>query len=237
MGQSIHKLHMMKPRLVFLLNTIGWLMLFVALFMGSICSTAFDPGLYFKYQLEAEVLDYAGISEEDMLLLDVNLANYLFGRTDTPNAEIAVFGKMQPAFNEKELIHLDDCRELLSLTANVPLNCFLAVAGVLLVLRDKRGRGTPAWTASAIILAPIAFLGLWAAVDFNSAFHFFHKILFTNNLWLLDPRTDLLIRICPASMFAGMGLRIGLKAAFALLGLPLIVTIAHYLSERKRKSK
>ena len=228
----------MKRRIRFALSTFGWLMLFMALFMGTIRSTAYDPGLYFKYQLEAHVLDYAGISEEDLILLDVNLADYLFGRKDTPNAEISVFGAIQPAFNEKELIHLSDCRKLLVLTANVPLNCFLALAGVFLVLADKRGRGTaPAWIASAIIFAPIAFLGAWAVIDFNSAFHFFHKILFTNDLWLLDPRTDLLIRICPQSMFMHMGLRIALRSAAILLGLPLLITILNCISEkRKRKT-
>ena len=226
----------MKKRIIFLLNTLGWLMLFFALFMSAIRSTAFDPGLFFKYQLEADVLDYAGISEEDLLLLDVRLANYLSGEIDAPKVEIQVFGEMQPAFNEKELIHLSDCRRLLMLTANIPLNCFLAVAGVVLVLLDKRGRGAaPIWIASAIILLPIAFLGFWAVLDFNSAFNFFHQILFTNDLWLLNPYTDLLIRICPASMFAGMGLRIGAKAAFVLLGLPLIITLLNHLSERKRK--
>lgn len=231
----------MRKRIFFALNTLGWLMLFIALFMGAIRSTGNNPGLYFKLQTEANILPYAGISEEDLLRLDVNLANYLFGKYDSPNAEISVFGETQPAFNEKELIHLEDCRKLLAITVNIPLNCFLAIAGALLTAAGqkrtpKRANPRAMWCASAIILLPIALLGLWAAVDFNSAFNFFHKILFTNDLWLLDPRTDLLIRICPASMFANMGLRIALLSGLVLIGLPLLITLVHYLSERKRKT-
>jgi len=241
MEKAVNRWSGKKSKIIFLLNILGWLMLFIGLFMGAIRSTANDPNLYFRYQLEARVLDYAGISEEDLLQLDVNLARYLFGRQDDPNAEIPVFGTVQPAFNEKEMIHLRDCRKLLAVTMNVPLNCFLAIAGALLTSAGqwrmpKRVDPRPMWIASAVILLPIAMLGLWAAVDFNSAFNFFHQILFTNDLWLLNPYTDLLIRICPASMFAGMGLRIGIMTAFALLGLPLIITVSHHLSERKRKS-
>ena len=227
----------MSKGIVFVLNTLGWLMLFFALFMGVLRITADDPELYYKLQMRENVPASAGISEDDLRLLDKNLAAYLFGNRDDPNAEIEVFGRMQPAFNEKELTHLADCRKLLMPAANILLNCFLAIAGVVLVLANKEGRSVaPAWTASAVILAPVVFLGMWAAMDFNSAFHFFHKILFTNDLWLLNPMTDLLIRICPASMFASMGLRIALMSVAAPVGLPLILTVIHHLSERKRKS-
>lgn len=226
----------MKKQVVFALNTLGWVMLFAALLMGCIRSTGYNPSLYWEQQLEAGILDYAGISEEDLLLLDVNLANYLFGKYDSPNAEIPVFGQNQPAFNEKELIHLEDCRKLLAPTMSLPLNGFLAIAGVVLALFGKRkGNVAPVWLASGLILAPIAILALWAAIDFSSAFTFFHKILFTNDLWLLNPDTDLLIRICPASMFADMGLGIALRAAAALLGLPLVLTLLCLISEKRKK--
>ena len=71
-----------------------------------------------------------------------------------------------------------------------------------------------------ILLIPLGAFALWAIVDFDSAFTFFHRLLFTNDLWLLDPRTDLLIRICPESMFMAMGLRVGLWSLAALIAVP-----------------
>ena len=115
---------------------------------------------------------------------------------------------------------------------------FLTVCGVLMVLftgRRARSGSLTLWLASALILLPLAAFALWAAADFNSAFDFFHKLLFTNDLWLLDPETDLLIRICPASMFAGLGLRIGAWTAGILLGVPALMTMLMKLYERKRK--
>ncbi|MBQ8506353.1 MAG: DUF1461 domain-containing protein [Clostridia bacterium] len=222
----------------FVLNTIGWFLLFFAMVMGCVRSVGLDPGRYYELQLEAGVHETAGISKEDLLQLDVWLARYLEGSLDDPNAEIEVYGQMQPAFNERELAHLADCRNLFSITTNIWLNVGLAVAGVALALYGaKQGLLRPAcaWLAAAVIAVPVGLLGIWAAIDFNSAFNFFHRLLFTNDLWLLNPATDLLIRICPASMFASLGLRIGLRSAAVLLGLPAFLTLAAYFERRKRK--
>ena len=50
----------------------------------------------------------------------------------------------------------------------------------------------------------IIFLGsvmLWAMIDFNSIFYFFHIMSFSNDLWLLDPATDYLIMMFPEGFF------------------------------------
>jgi len=229
----------MKKRLIYVLNGLGWFILLLALVMGRVRDVGLDPGLYFKLQKAAHVHHTAGISEADLLHLDVDLANYLAGKYDDPNLEIEVYGQMQPAFNERELAHLADCRKLFAPTMNLWLNIGMAVAGVGLIMlaRERmitRGSLTALCAASAAIILPVAILGVWAAVDFDSAFTFFHKLLFTNDLWLLNPETDLLIRICPASMFANMGLRIGLQSAAILLGVPLLAGIGYYV-EKKRK--
>ena len=64
-------------------------------------------------------------------------------------------------------------------------------------------------------MALIGGLTAWGIADFDSLFTAFHRLLFSNDLWLLDPKTDLLIRICPESMFAEMaGIVGGIAAAF-----------------------
>lgn len=225
------------------LTALGWLMILAVLLMFAVYSVASDDGLYYQLQSEADVLEAAGISGEDLRILDARLSDGLFAPLNADaafdNREIEVFGSMQPPFNERELAHLYDCRRLLSPTQPGPLYAVLLLAGVLLILAGRRlrpGIAGPAWLASALILLPIGILGVWAAVDFNAAFTCFHRILFTNELWLLNPETDLLIRICPSSMFANMGLRIGLRSAAALLGVPLLLTILKWISNaRKRK--
>lgn len=227
----------MKERIGFVLNTMGWLMIFAALMMGAVYGVSSDYRLYYDLQMRENTPGYAGVSSDDLLMLDERLADYLFAPMNADmafdNREIEVHGEMQQPFNEKELIHLQDCRRLLSITVRPVCYGVLAGLGLILVLRGKR-KIAAAWTAAALILLPLGILGIWAAVDFSSAFTLFHKLLFTNDLWLLDPRTDLLINICPASMFANIGLRIGLCIAAVLLGIPALLTI---FKRRKRKAK
>ena len=231
----------MKKRIVFLLNTMGWLMLFIAPVMGAVHGVGSDYELYFALQMQEGIPGDAGVGSEDLLALDARLSDYLFTPMNVDaafdNRPIEVHGELRPPFNEKELIHLHDCRKLLSPTAR-PLNYVLLVGGgLLLALHGRRGKACAAWIATAVILLPLAAFGTWAALDFSSAFTFFHKILFTNDLWLLDPATDLLINICPARMFANMGLRIALASAGILLGVPLLFTLLNLISNRRKRKQ
>ena len=233
----------MKKSISFVLNLLGWMMILAVLLLFSVYCVASDPDLYYRLQMDAGILDEAGISREDLWILDERLSETLFvplnADTAVDNREIEVFGSVQPPFNERELEHLYDCRRLLSPTRPGILYALLLLFGAAFLLCGGKGfwhwRMGAAWAASALILLLVAVLGIWAAVDFSSAFTFFHELLFTNDLWLLDPQTDLLIRICPSSMFASMGLRIGLYATGALLGFPLLVTILNRIFERRKR--
>lgn len=234
---------MIRRRTGFAMMALGWLMIMLVLIMGCIRTVGSDHELYYSLQMAADVLPEAGISEDDLRLLDLHLATYLFApaNTDTGvNMQLEVFGERQWAFNERERIHLKDCRMLLAPTVSPLLNGLLAAAGAALVLFGRRMRGggrltASLWTASAIILIPLGLFGLWAFADFDSAFTFFHELLFTNDLWLLNWDIDLLIRICPASMFANMGLRIGMGCAAVVLGLPVLYSILSCIFERRKR--
>lgn len=235
----------MKNRVFSALNTLGWLMVFTVLLMFSVYCVASDDDLYFRLQSEAGILDSAGISEADLRMLDARLSDGLFAprNADTAfdNREIEVFGRMQPPFNERELTHLYDCRRLLSPLQPGALYAFMLLAAVLLLSCGGknfwRRRFGAAWIAAGLILLPIAALGIWAALDFGGAFTFFHEMLFTNDLWLLDPATDLLIRICPSSMFAAMGLRIGLYFLTGVIALPILARGAVRVGTKLREAK
>ena len=125
-----------------------------------------------------------------------------------------------------------DCQRLFALLRKVRSRLIpwavLLIAGGAYLLQDRRRARRCAWLAPLILLIPLGGFALWACVDFDGAFTFFHRLLFNNDLWLLDPRTDLLIRICPESMFMAMGLRIGLYSLGAMLGVTgLAVLLTH----------
>ena len=57
----------------------------------------------------------------------------------------------------------------------------------------------------------IIILGVLILIDFTKYFTIFHEIFFSNDLWLLDPRTDLLIQMLPEPFFVNMAKNIGIS--------------------------
>ena len=244
----------MKKRILCIVNVLWWMCFALYFISGAVLEIGTNETLYFELQTRAGLPESAGISAEALEKLDVHLASCLRGREDW-NVEwlnpeggplrVVVDGVEQDAFNAREIQHMEDCQRLFDLLRTLRLS--LAIAAALLVLlslilewKEKPARAgsvAPVWIASLILIVPLAIFGIWAAIDFNSAFNFFHRLLFTNDLWLLNPETDLLIRICPSSMFANLGLRIALRAAVILLGVPLLLTGLKWISNRVRKRK
>lgn len=247
----------MHKKILFVLETLLLFVLMLYFVTGCVLQIGLDEDLYFELQMRENVFQTAGISEEDLIRLDRALSESLrWGSTSGLETRwndeqqeyepftVMVNGVQQPPFNEREIMHMEDCCNLFDLLQNVHSACFIlvlpfALAVLIMALRDMKRMEwdfKTAWTASGIILIPIAFLALWAAIDFSSAFTFFHKLLFSNDLWLLDPRTDLLINICPSSMFANMGLRIAVRSFAVLLGFPLLVTIVSRIFDKRKKT-
>ena len=210
--------------------TLGLVALMLILILTALHAVGTNDALYFKLQTEAGILPEAGVSEEKLRSIDRRLSDYLQG----DSAALAV----DPPFNDREMAHMADCQRLFALLRKVrsrliPWAVLLIVGGAYL-LQNRRKARRCAWLAPLILLVPLGAFAIWAAVDFDGAFTFFHRLLFTNDLWLLDPRTDLLIRICPESMFAAMGLRIALLGLGGMAGVTaLAVLLTHIWPKTK----
>ena len=148
-------------------------------------------------------------------------AAYLTGREETfqyvfSDAE----GNRFLCFQDHEAAHMADCRELIRLAGTLRwvfggLALVLAGAGVLL----RRHRPLADGVLAGLGTAGILFTGLvlWALADFDGFFTAFHRVAFTNDGWLLDTRTDLLIRLMPEDFFVALGARLLLWTAAAAL--------------------
>ena len=235
---------------------LGLAVLCFILILTALHTVGTDDALYHKLQTKADILPEAGISDGDLRMLDGRLAAYLSGdeaALEAPDADYAsgtsfpeimsveVFGETRPAFNEQEMAHMEDCAALFALLRKVrkrliPWAVLLIVGGAYLLQDRKRARRA-AWLSPLILLIPLGAFAAWAAIDFDGAFTFFHRLLFSNDLWLLDPRTDLLIRICPQSMFMAMGLRIALWSAAALAAVPALVTLLTYIWPKNKQDE
>lgn len=143
---------------------------------------------------------------------------------------------LSPHYNETEILHMEDVKDLFNLARIIKYNCLTIT--LLLVLYFVK-------TKQYIFLKNIITLGLFsnhiilliitilASIDFNKYFTYFHMIFFNNDLWLLDPETDLLIQMLPEEFFIGIALRILLSFLLYLS----TIQITTYLFVRKGKIK
>ena len=218
--------------------SLGLVALMLLMMLTALNNVGTDGELYYRLQTEAGVLPSAVVSDADLRAIDGELAKYLAGQPnelvlplDNAPGEYTVYtavvnGELTPVFNEKEMAHLQDCRHLFDLLRKVrrrliPWVVLLVVGGAYL-LQNRRTARKAALLSPLILLVPLGAFALWAVIDFDGAFTFFHRVLFSNDLWLLDPRTDLLIRICPESMFMTMGSMIALRGLAILIGVPAV---------------
>ena len=173
---------------------------------------------YEKYQvladLEMEMPDVMEVTEEMM--------SYLRGNREDLVVHTIVDGKKQEFFNDREKAHMVDVRNLfvggLWLRRGAVV-LFLLTVGLILATKGDWKQVLPRTflIGTGVIFAATIGLGALVSTNFNKYFTLFHEIFFDNDLWLLDPSTDLLIRLLPEGFFYDMVTRIGITFSIGMV--------------------
>lgn len=152
------------------------------------------------------------------------IADYLTDRQDTfqyyyTNTE----GNLIVCFSPHEAEHMADCRNLVRLTRTFRwifgAAALLLMAAVVVLRKERKslslGLRIGFYSAAGLFVVLLA----WGLISFDSLFTVFHRLLFTNEGWLLDASTDMLIRLMPTSFFVSMAIKLLLAVlAVMLLG-------------------
>lgn len=212
------------------LSILGWLALIPALLLTAFLWVAQDGALYGRIQDRYVTEASTGIRDEARYALNADLAAFLRGERDRLDRVVTVFGNTRTAFWPDEQSHMDDVRNLFELARNV--RWYLSLWGILLVsaavaltrkdwvacLRHGYLKALAVWGIALLVLVA------WAASDFNQAFLMFHGMLFNNQLWIMNPDTDLMIRMLPEAFFRDIALY-ALGAMLAALALVMLVLL------------
>ena len=178
--------------------------LIVVLFCVSIIIPTFSVTYYMNQFRQFNIPEYMGISESDIRIVTENLQRYMDRRDPELDAEVRVHGIMRPFFNQREILHMEDVRDLFDAGFRyLWISCFVFVVMAALIIKNKNYYSAAKHIAVGfgIILASFGILTVVIALNFDEAFVIFHEIFFDNDLWLLDPRTDLLINLLPIEFF------------------------------------
>lgn len=111
---------------------------------------------------------------------------------------------------------------------------------LMIVLRAKKAdfqRLVPQGYLHALFVYLIlaAILGVAMSIDFTSCFTLFHKLFFTNNLWIFDPETDYMIRMLPEGFFFDMVIRVGV-IFIVLLAVPGVAAVVYNWKWKKERN-
>jgi integral membrane protein (TIGR01906 family) len=193
----------------------------VLLVTSAVRWTTLDTGFYLQEFAKYRIGFNMGLSDQQLHVIADDFAAYFQG----PPGELHIVADLpsgrQALLNAKEIHHMVDVQVLMRLVFQLWVGSFiiLGIAVAIMVLPHPSSAAPWVMTAAAsggiLTVVLIAGIGAAAALDFNSLFYRFHMLSFTNDLWLLDPRTDRLIQLFPIGFFFDAAMRIALSAAIA----------------------
>jgi integral membrane protein (TIGR01906 family) len=228
-------LHGIKRGTAFLLGVLFSLCVIFILLISSVEIVCYsDPGYfereYEKYDVLSNLPEMSMSDEDGLMKVTEHMMDYLRGDEDELQVEVMMGGELRGFFSDREIAHMEDVRELFLGAVFLRRAAFFIAAAsailIVLILRRKKAvfkalsRGMLA--ATAVTALACAALGLIFATDFTGAFITFHHIFFDNDLWILDPRVDMLINIVPEGFFFDTAARILILFVGSVLILCLI---------------
>ena len=209
--------------------------LMIILFITSVEAVVYwTPGYFEKEYAKFNVLDsLPSMTMDDLLHVTDEMMDYLRGDRDDLHVTTTMGGEQREFFNEREIAHMEDVQVLFLKALSIRRICLVLGAGLLILMaatKARMGRVLPPFLCmgTGLFFALITALGLIISTDFTKYFIMFHHIFFSNDLWILDPATDMLINIVPEGFFMDTAARIALlfgSLSLILFGVCLLLTI------------
>ncbi|MCS7061497.1 MAG: TIGR01906 family membrane protein [Anaerolineae bacterium] len=166
----------------------------------------------FLYSLPNFPPEAYGMSDEERLRLGQIGMDSVIGPRGVDVLREARLSDGTPAFNEREIRHMQDVRNLIGWL--FPAHTVISVLGIAAVIvlaarRATRYQAGKALISGAVITAAgVIGLGILAVVVWDVFFTAFHRIFFEGDTWLFLP-TDTLIRLYPELFWFTITLMIG----------------------------
>lgn len=174
----------------------------------------FRPLYYFDISY-LNIVENSGYDRSEILLNYNALVHWCMPWVTTEFA-LPTFPSSQNA-----IIHFEEVKKVFNAVFFAGL--FSVVPLFVLSYRAKKNKNSIRFiVAGCITLAIPALLGIYLALDFNRAFVLFHEIVFRNELWIFDYKTDPIINILPEAYFMHCAVVILLIVALGAFGLFLL---------------
>ena len=215
----------MKSRVLVIFSTIC-LCVFLLAAITHLCAKS--PYLMYQLMTHYAPPETTGLPATEYAPVAKMITRYLQTGRNFQHTYV-VNGMEYVAFNAKEQAHMADVHSLFFHSTWVCWMLLILSFGCLLQFDNNAPwKSLPHMLTFRhtliAVLAVVTAVIILAFIDFNRLFILFHRIAFSNDLWLLNPRTDLLIRLMPIGFFISYAAIIGGVWLAGMVGLLIFAT-------------
>lgn len=211
----------------------------IFLIVGSVLDVASDADWMQQEFVRYDVSRVTGLDGPQLGKVAAAFIEYLRNPSASLDVVVTISGSQRPLFNEREIAHMEDVQNIFTLIGRLRLAAgsvllILPLVGIALAGSAFLPRLGKLLVAGGILtIAFLALAGLLSLIDFTQLFIAFHKLAFTNDLWMLDPRTDYLIMLFPEGFWFDATMRIAMTSAVEALVASGVGIAMMYLGARR----
>ncbi|MFM1534996.1 TIGR01906 family membrane protein, partial [Helcococcus ovis] len=162
-----------------------------------------DFNFYKNFSIEHNLKNQVGVSQDNL----EKMYKSLQGQIKTGDEK-----EIKQYFNDREVSHMKDVYKLFNLNRNINrIMMVIVIISSTLVYYNKEDKvQNSKYIINYLLIILVGFLILGGIVYFNfeSSFIKFHELFFNNDLWLLNPETDIMIRMLPQEFFMSIAFKI-----------------------------
>jgi len=201
--------------------TLG-VLLSIVLLLTSVELVAFNMNHYSKSFAKYNITEATGMNLENLEYTIKDLLEYLNDDRYELDTRAVIDGVETEVFGEREILHMIDVKELFikgKLIRNISIPLIMLIS-FFMIKTDRKWKKNIARALLYTAICNMALLGILLillSIDFYKYFTYFHLIFFTNDLWLLNPKTDILIQMVPEAFFYDTAMKIGIYFISSLI--------------------
>lgn len=188
--------------------SLGIILLILSTFVICVECFAFNRNFYRDEYTKLNTSLYVGVDNNTLLNATNILLDYLEGKRGDIDYQYSDGFQYKEYYSDREKAHMVDVAKLNIDAVNFAKIAFPISAVLLIfsffVVKQPYLFFKSIFAATLFVVGFFVLIGLWATFDFEVFWVNFHKVFFTNDLWLLDPDNSLMIRMFSEKFFFDM---------------------------------
>ncbi len=229
-----------KTLVSYIIAALIAVMMFPTFLFTAIEMVTYDKNFYKAQYDKLGTAEFIDIERDELLRVTQELTDYIRDRSDSlESIQAEIKGEHRQVFNEREILHMVDVKALFQFgyrLRNICLICIVVLALLLYWISTRKSLKIFAKSyliVSAILLLLLLLGGSIISSNFTYYWDQFHYLFFDNDLWLLNPATDIMIQMVPEPFFYQAVFRV---LTYFGLGIIIIGAVSFWILRSAKKN-